>query len=81
MRSSLYTFNVTETLLVDKDRKTNFTVFEDGGWDSSRKQHVYAVGGVDLLIFVAPISVYHRCLLEDKKRVRRSHGEFLELPR
>ena len=65
--SRLRTSGITETRL--KFGKSNVDVFDVGGARSDRNIWVHAFEGCHSLLFVASLSGYNQCLVEDKTGV------------
>lgn len=69
LRSRLRTTGITETLF--ELGQLNYHMFDVGGQRSERKKWVHCFEGVHCLMFVAALSGYDQCLVEDKTAVRR----------
>ena len=54
-------------------------MFDVGGQRSERKKWVHCFEGVHCLMFVAALSGYDQCLVEDKTAVRDSIGSIQSL--
>ena len=67
LRSRLRTTGITETLF-DLGNLT-YHMFDVGGQRSERKKWVHCFEGVHCLLFVAALSGYDQCLVEDKTAV------------
>ncbi len=70
LRSRLRTTGITETLF--ELGQLNYHMFDVGGQRSERKKWVHCFEGVHCLMFVAALSGYDQCLVEDKTAVRLS---------
>ena len=68
LRSRLRTTGITETLF--ELGQLNYHMFDVGGQRSERKKWVHCFEGVHCLMFVAALSGYDQCLVEDKTAVR-----------
>ena len=75
LRSRLRTTGITETLF--EIRQFTYHMFDVGGQRSERKKWVHCFEGVHCLLFVAAMSGYDQCLVEDKTAV--SFGFLLQL--
>ncbi|CAF9939526.1 hypothetical protein IMSHALPRED_001540 [Imshaugia aleurites] len=64
LRSRLRTTGITETLF--ELGQLNYHMFDVGGQRSERKKWVHCFEGVHCLMFVAALSGYDQCLVEDK---------------
>ncbi|MCJ1387079.1 hypothetical protein MMC17_010208 [Xylographa soralifera] len=64
LRSRLRTTGITETLF--ELGQLNYHMFDVGGQRSERKKWVHCFEGVHCLLFVASLSGYDQCLVEDK---------------
>ncbi|MCJ1239459.1 hypothetical protein MMC14_007455 [Varicellaria rhodocarpa] len=64
LRSRLRTTGITETLF--ELGQLNYHMFDVGGQRSERKKWVHCFEGVHCLLFVAALSGYDQCLVEDK---------------
>lgn len=71
LRSRLRTTGITETLF--ELGQLNYHMFDVGGQRSERKKWVHCFEGVHCLMFVAALSGYDQCLVEDKTAVG-DHG-------
>lgn len=69
LRSRLRTTGITETLF--ELGQLNYHMFDVGGQRSERKKWVHCFEGVHCLMFVAALSGYDQCLVEDKTAVCR----------
>ena len=67
LRSRLRTTGITETLF--ELGQLNYHMFDVGGQRSERKKWVHCFEGVHCLMFVAALSGYDQCLVEDKTAV------------
>ena len=67
LRSRLRTTGITETLF--ELGQLNYQMFDVGGQRSERKKWVHCFEGVHCLMFVAALSGYDQCLVEDKTAV------------
>jgi len=67
LRSRLRTTGITETLF--ELGQLNYHMFDVGGQRSERKKWVHCFQGVHCLMFVAALSGYDQCLVEDKTAV------------
>lgn len=67
LRSRLRTTGITETLFELGQLK--YHMFDVGGQRSERKKWVHCFEGVHCLMFVAALSGYDQCLVEDKTAV------------
>ena len=70
LRSRLRTTGITETLF--ELGQLNYHMFDVGGQRSERKKWIHCFEGVHCLMFVAALSGYDQCLVEDKTAVRGS---------
>lgn len=70
LRSRLRTTGITETLF--ELGQLNYHMFDVGGQRSERKKWVHCFEGVHCLMFVAALSGYDQCLVEDKTAVRNT---------
>lgn len=64
LHARLRTTGITETLF-QADTKT-FQIFDHGGARSERKKWIHTFADNKCLLFVAPLSGYNQCLIEDK---------------
>ncbi|MCJ1224569.1 hypothetical protein MMC12_001214 [Toensbergia leucococca] len=64
LRSRLRTTGITETLF--ELGPVNYHMFDVGGQRSERKKWVHCFEGVHCLMFIAALSGYDQCLVEDK---------------
>ncbi|KAL9098294.1 MAG: hypothetical protein Q9163_006023 [Psora crenata] len=64
LRSRLRTTGITETLF--ELGPLNYHMFDVGGQRSERKKWIHCFEGVHCLMFVAALSGYDQCLVEDK---------------
>ena len=71
LRSRLRTTGITETLF--ELGQLNYHMFDVGGQRSERKKWIHCFEGVHCLMFVAALSGYDQCLVEDKTAVCRVH--------
>ena len=71
LRSRLRTTGITETLF--ELGQLNYHMFDVGGQRSERKKWVHCFEGVHCLMFVAALSGYDQCLVEDKTAVCLCH--------
>ena len=71
LRSRLRTTGITETLF--ELGQLNYHMFDVGGQRSERKKWIHCFEGVHCLMFVAALSGYDQCLVEDKTAVRSVH--------
>ena len=69
LRSRLRTTGITETLF--ELGQLTYHMFDVGGQRSERKKWVHCFEGVHCLLFVAALSGYDQCLVEDKTAVSR----------
>lgn len=67
LRSRLRTTGITETLF--ELGQLRYHMFDVGGQRSERKKWVHCFDGVHCLMFVAALSGYDQCLVEDKTAV------------
>ena len=67
LRSRLRTTGITETLF--ELGQLNYHMFDVGGQRSERKKWIHCFEGVHCLMFVAALSGYDQCLVEDKTAV------------
>ena len=67
LRSRLRTTGITETLF--ELGQLTYHMFDVGGQRSERKKWVHCFEGVHCLLFVAALSGYDQCLVEDKTAV------------
>ena len=67
LRSRLRTTGITETLF--ELGPVNYHMFDVGGQRSERKKWVHCFEGVHCLMFIAALSGYDQCLVEDKTAV------------
>lgn len=67
LRSRLRTTGITETLF--ELGQLRYHMFDVGGQRSERKKWVHCFEGVHCLMFVAALSGYDQCLVEDKTAV------------
>ncbi|MCJ1476971.1 hypothetical protein MMC13_005641 [Lambiella insularis] len=65
LRSRLRTTGITETLF--ELGQLTYHMFDVGGQRSERKKWIHCFDGVHCLLFVASLSGYDECLVEDKK--------------
>ena len=68
LRSRLRTTGITETLF--ELGQLNYHMFDVGGQRSERKKWIHCFEGVHCLMFVAALSGYDQCLVEDKTAAR-----------
>jgi hypothetical protein len=68
LRSRLRTTGITETLF--ELGQLTYHMFDVGGQRSERKKWVHCFEGVHCLLFVAALSGYDQCLVEDKTAVK-----------
>lgn len=68
LRSRLRTTGITETIF--ELQSLTYHMFDVGGQRSERKKWVHCFEGVHCLLFVAALSGYDQCLVEDKTAVR-----------
>ena len=67
LHSRLRTTGITETLF--ELGQLTYHMFDVGGQRSERKKWVHCFEGVQCLLFVAALSGYDQCLVEDKAAV------------
>lgn len=67
LRSRLRTLGITETVF--ELQSLTYHMFDVGGQRSERKKWVHCFEGVHCLLFVAALSGYDQCLVEDKTAV------------
>ena len=72
LRSRLRTTGITETLF--ELGQLTYHMFDVGGQRSERKKWVHCFEGVHCLLFVAALSGYDQCLVEDKTAVSLPEG-------
>ena len=77
LRSRLRTTGITETLF--ELGQLNYHMFDVGGQRSERKKWVHCFEGVHCLMFVAALSGYDQCLVEDKTAVSLALLRFWEI--
>ena len=73
LRSRLRTTGITETLF--ELGQLNYHMFDVGGQRSERKKWIHCFEGVHCLMFVAALSGYDQCLVEDKTAVCSSYPD------
>ena len=74
LRSRLRTTGITETLF--ELGQLNYHMFDVGGQRSERKKWIHCFEGVHCLMFVAALSGYDQCLVEDKTAVGLNSSSF-----
>ena len=77
LRSRLRTTGITETLF--ELGQLTYHMFDVGGQRSERKKWVHCFEGVHCLLFVAALSGYDQCLVEDKTAVRSTFLSAVQL--
>ena len=75
LRSRSKTAGVTRSILTDREHEsTRIDVYDFGGARNLRKTWEPYFRRANIVVFVAPIDAYHRCLVEDLSGVSASCG-------